>query len=212
MEITWLGHSCFRIKGRNATIVTDPYDASLGAALGPLSADIVIASKQGPHHSYTDAAKGARKVLSGPGEYEISGVLITGIRTFQDEEKGVVRGKNTSFVIDMEDLRLCYLGQIGHVPTSDQEATIGTVDVLLVPVGGKDSLNAKQAAETIRLIEPRIVLPMHYKVPQLKSQLDPLEPFLKEMGLAAQVPQPKLQVTATSLPPQMQIVVLEIGK
>ena len=212
MEISWLGHSCFRLKGKGVTIITDPYDGSLGITLTQLSGDIVTVSHKAPHHSYAEAVKGHRKVLSGPGEYEISGVFINGIRTFQDDQKGVARGKNTSYVLEIEDLRICHLGQIGHVPTDDQEAAFGNIDILLVPVGGKTTIDAKLAAETIRQIEPRIAIPMHYKVPQVKADLDPIDPFLKELGLTAQAPVPKLIVTSTSLPPQLQVVMLELSK
>ncbi len=212
MEITWLGHSCFRLKGKGVTIITDPFDGSLGITLSPLTGDIVTVSHKAPHHSNSEAVKGARKVLSGPGEYEISGVFINGVRTFQDDQKGTFKGKNTTYVIEIEDLRICHLGQIGHVPTDDQEAAMGNIDVLLVPVGGKSTIDAKLAAETIRQIEPRIAIPMHYKMPGIKADLDPLEPFLKELGLTAQTPVSKLAVTSTSLPPQLQVVTLELGK
>ncbi len=211
MEISWFGHSCFRLKGKGVTIITDPFDGSLGITLNQ-PGDIVTVSHKSPHHSYAEAVKGARKVLSGPGEYEISGVFITGVRTFQDDQKGAAKGKNTSYLIEMEDLRICHLGQIGHVPTDDQEAALGNIDILLVPVGGKTTIDAKLAAETIRQIEPRIAIPMHYKVPQIKADLDPVEPFLKELGLTAQPPVPKLIVTSTSLPPQLQVVVLDLSK
>ncbi len=212
MEISWLGHSCFRLKGKGVTIITDPYDGSLGIALNQLTGDIVTISHKAPHHSNAEAVKGARKVLSGPGEYEISGVFINGIRTFQDDQKGAAKGKNTSYVLEMEDLRICHLGQIGHVPTDDQEAAFGNIDILLVPVGGKNTIDAKLAAETIRQIEPRIAIPMHYKIPQIKADLDSVEPFLKELGLTAQAPISKLIITSTSLPPQLQVVALELSK
>ncbi len=212
MEISWLGHSCFRLKGKGVTIITDPYDNSLGIPLAQLTGDIVTVSHKAPHHSNAEAVKGARKVLSGPGEYEISGVFITGVRTFQDDQKGAFKGKNTTYVFEIEDLRICHLGQLGHVPTDDQEAAMGNIDVLLIPVGGKSTIDAKLAAETIRQIEPRIAIPMHYKIPGIKADLDPIEPFLKELGLTAQAPVPKLAITATSLPPQLQIVALELIK
>lgn len=212
MEISWLGHSCFRLKGKGVTVITDPYDNSLGIPLSPLTGDIVTVSHKAPHHSNTEAVKGARKVLSGPGEYEISGIFINGVRTFQDDLKGAAKGKNTSYVIEIEDLRICHLGQIGHVPTDEQEASMGNIDILLIPVGGKSTIDAKLAAETIRQIEPRIAIPMHYKIPGLKVDLDPVEPFLKELGLTTPAPLPKLAVTATSLPPQLQVVSLELSK
>ena len=211
MDITWLGYACFRLKGRDASVVTDPFPPSSGLSLGSLSADIVTLSCLDPNHSYADGVKVGRRVLKGPGEYEISSVDIVGVRTFLDSEKGKLRGYNTSYVVELDDVRVCHLGAIAHVPAADQVAAMGNVDVLLVPVGGGLMLKPNQAAEAVNAIEPKLVVPMCYQQPGLKVEFEPLDRFLKEMGLKTVEPQPKLTVTRASLPldgAQAQIMVL----
>ena len=141
MEIVWLGHSCFRVKGSDLTIVTDPYDDSLGYSPGALHADVVTVSHQSPHHSYVDRVEGARKVLRGPGEYEIADKFILGVKTFRAGQRGAERGGNIVYRMTIDRLNVCHLGAIGHIPSSDQVSAIGDVDVLLLPVGGGGSLS-----------------------------------------------------------------------
>ncbi len=209
MEITWLGHSCFRIKGKEAAVVTDPYEKNIGYSLGRPAANIVTVSHGHSQHDNIDGVGGSPKVISGPGEYEIANVLITGIRTFHDAEGGEKRGKNTVYLIEIDEVMVCHLGDLGHVPTSEQAEEMSNVDVLLVPVGGLTTMDAAAASETISLLEPKIVIPMHYKTEVLKGELEPLGRFLKEMGLKEITPQPKLVVTKQSLPAHTQVVVLD---
>jgi L-ascorbate metabolism protein UlaG (beta-lactamase superfamily) len=209
MEIVWLGHSCFRIKGKEATIVTDPYDKTLGYPMRKPTANIVTISHSHPQHSYLEGVSGNPRVVSRPGEYDISNVFIYGIPTFHDSEKGQKRGKNTVFFIEIDEIKLCHLGDLGHVPTSEQIEQIGDVEVLMVPVGGVSTLDAAGAAETIGLLEPRLVLPMHYKTDAVKMELEPLEKFVKVMGLKEVVPQPKLNITKSTLPLETRVVVLD---
>ncbi len=210
MEITWLGHSCFRIRGKEATVVTDPYDGSIGYSLGRLKANIVTLSHSHPGHSFASGVGGEPRIVHGPGEYEISGVSITGISTFHDADRGEKRGKNTVYLIEMEEVTLCHLGDLGHVPSSEQVEEMGDVDVLMVPVGGVSTIDAAAAAETVRLLEPRIVIPMHFKTEALRFELEPVDRFLREMGLKAGLAaQPKLSVTKPSLPDEAQVVVLD---
>ena len=140
MEITWYGHSCFRLRDRKATVVTDPYDKSIGYSLPRIRADIVTLSHDHPHHTYVRGVKGDPKVISGPGEYEVKGVFITGIPTFHDKKKGSVRGRNTVFLFDFDDLTVCHLGDLGHVPTQSQVELLNDIDVLLIPVVKVDSI------------------------------------------------------------------------
>lgn len=212
MEITWLGHACFRIKSRDATIVTDPYDKSVGYQMGKVSADIVTVSHGHFDHNNVAAVAGEPKIISGPGEYEIKGVMITGIQTFHDTEQGKKRGKNTVYLIETEDLVVCHLGDLGHVLTAEQVEEMSNVDILMVPVGGNYTINAAQAAEVISLIEPRIVIPMHYKTDVVKLEIDPVDKFLREMGIKSIQPQPKLTVSKNSLPEESQVVLLEYRK
>ncbi len=209
VEITWLGHSCFRIKGSQVTIVTDPYPPELGYSLGKPTARIVTVSHAHPSHSYTGAVGGEPKVLSGPGEYEISGVLIIGVAVFHDGEKGSQRGKDTVYVMDVDGVVVCHLGDLGHVLTSEQVEEIGHVDVLLLPVGGLSTIGPKQAAEVIRQLEPQVVIPMHYRTPVINWGLEPVEGFLKEMGIEHSESRPKLVVSKSNLPISTQVFLLD---
>lgn len=209
MEITWLGHSCFRIKGRHATVITDPYSPDLGYSLGKHTARIVTVSHQHPGHSYVRGISGEPKQVTGPGEYEISGVLIIGIGTYHDAEKGKKRGKNTVYLMEVDEVSVCHLGDLGHVLTSEQVEQIDNVDVLLLPVGGTSTVNAATAAEIVRQLEPNAVVPMHYKTNVLKKELAPVDRFLREMGLKEVTSQPKLSFTKASLPTSTQVFLLD---
>ena len=134
MEIHWLGHSCFRIKGSRTTVITDPYPPDLGYQLGKQSANIVTVSHQHPGHSYVDGIGGEPRVVSGPGEYEIGGILIIGTATYHDGDSGQTKGKNTIYIMDVDEVTVCHLGDLGHVLTTDQVEDIENVDVL-VPFG-----------------------------------------------------------------------------
>ena len=209
MEISWLGHSCFRIRGRQATVMTDPYPPDLGYSLGKPTAHIVTVSHQHPGHSYVQGISGEPRLVTGPGEYEISGVLITGIATFHDLERGQKRGKNTVYLIEVDEVSVCHLGDLGHVLTAEQVEEIGTVDVLLLPVGGVSTINAPVAAEVVRQLEPKAVVPMHYKTEALSWELEPVGRFLKEMGVKEVNSQPKLSFTKANLSISTQVFLLD---
>jgi len=209
MDINWLGHSCFRIRGKQATIVTDPYSPDLGYTLGKLTADIITISHQHQSHSYNKGVGGEPKVIAGPGEYEIKGVLIIGIATFHDAEEGTIKGKNTAYLIEIDGITVCHLGDLGHVLTAAQVEEVDDVDVLLLPIGGKSTINAATAAEVIRQIEPKVVIPMHYKTPALKRELESVDSFLKEMGIERPTSQPKLSFNPSSLPSSTQVFLLD---
>lgn len=199
MEITWYGHACFRIKDRTSTVLTDPYDKSLGLSLNRPRTDIVTISHDHPHHSALQSVKPDFKVIDGPGEYEIGGTFVTGVQLYPANNTNAV-AKNNVYVIYMENLAVCHLGDISHIPSQSQVEGLGSIDILMVPVGGHNALNAAQAAEVISLIEPYIVIPMHYSLPQLTITLDPVGKFLKEMGIAKLDPEGSLKVTKSSLP------------
>jgi len=209
MDINWLGHSCFRIRGKQATIITDPFPPDLGYTLGKQTADIVTVSHQHPSHSYDKGIDGDPKVIAGPGEYEIKGVLIIGIATFHDIDGGKTRGKNTTYLMEIDGITVCHLGDLGHVLTTEQVEEIDDVDMLLLPVGGKSTLNAATAAEVIRQLEPKVVIPMHYKTPVLERELDPVDNFLKEMGIERPASQPKLSFNPSNLPTSTQVFLLD---
>lgn len=209
MDITWLGHSCFKIKGKQATIITDPYSPDLGYSLGKQSARIVTVSHQHPGHSYTESIAGEPRIVHKPGEYEIGGVIIIGMTTYHDSEKGATRGKNTVYLMDVDDISICHLGDLGHMLTDEQAEEMENVEVLLIPVGGMSTINAPIAAKIVRQLEPKIVIPMHYKTPALKGDLEPVEKFLKEVGAEGIQPQPKLSINKSTLPLTTQVVLLD---
>jgi L-ascorbate metabolism protein UlaG (beta-lactamase superfamily) len=211
MEITWLGHSCFRLRGKDATVVMDPCGKETGYNISRPNADIVTVSHDHPGHNNAAGVAGSPRVVQGPGEFEISDVLIMGISTFHDDQKGEKLGKNTAYVVELDDVRVCHLGDIGHVPTPEQVEELSGVDILLMPVGGGSTIGAAAATETVSLLEPRLVIPMHYKTPVAKADLEPLDRFLKEMGATAanDERQPKLSVTKSTLPEETKVQVLE---
>jgi L-ascorbate metabolism protein UlaG (beta-lactamase superfamily) len=216
MEITWFGHSCLRLRDRDVTVITDPFDKSLGYELPRVRADIVTVSHDHPHHSYLPAVKGEFKVVNNPGEYEIKSVFITGIAHYptRRQRKGDANEepqRNIIFVFEFDGLTVCHLGGLTQVPTQTQVEELSNVDVLLVPVGGGASLNAAQAAEIISLVEPYIVVPMHYNIGAAHAgapKLDGVDKFLKEMGVARGETTDMLKVTKGSLPEETQVVVL----
>jgi L-ascorbate metabolism protein UlaG (beta-lactamase superfamily) len=210
MDITWLGHSCFRIRGSQLVVVTDPFPPDLGYTLGKITADVITVSHQHPSHSYVQGIGAGARVVQGPGEYEINGGLIIGIPTFHDAEGGKTRGKNTVYLMEIDGISVCHLGDLGHVLTSSQVEEIGDVGVLLLPVGGVSTIDAAVAAEVIRQLEPKAVVPMHYKTPLIKRELDPVEKFLKVMGAGPIEPRPKLSVTKSNLPLSTQIFLLSV--
>jgi len=209
MDISWLGHSCFRIRGSHATVITDPYSPDLGYSLGKPTARIVTVSHQHSGHSYVQGIGGEPRLVTRPGEYEISGVLIIGIATFHDADRGSKRGKNTVYLIEVDEVSICHLGDLGHVLTTEQVEEIGNVDVLLLPVGGVSTINAPMAAEVVRQLEPKAVVPMHYKTSALSWELEPVERFLKEIGVKQVEPQPKLSLTKSNLPLSTQVFLLD---
>lgn len=208
MEITWLGHAGFRLKGREMTVIMDP-PPSEGGASATLAADIVTVSHDHAGHNAVEACSGEPRLIVGPGEYEVAGVLIDGVQTYHDGRKGQERGRNTAYVVEIEELRICHLGDLGHIPTAEQTEALSNIDVLLAPVGGHSTIDAAAAAEVISLLEPKIVVPMHYQSEGSAAELDPLDRFLKQMGLAEVTPQPRLTISRSNLPAEAQVVVLE---
>lgn len=213
MDITWYGHSCFRLAERGlAAVVVDPFDSkAIGYSPLKLKADIVTISHDAPGHNNAEAVKGTSHVITGPGEFEIGGVFITGIQTdgVGSSKKAKEQARNTLFVFDYDGLTVAHLGDLKQVPTQAEIEALGTVNVALVPVGGGGGLNAAKAAEVVSLLEPNIVVPMHYSTPDVKVSLDSLNKFLKEMGLGKQEAQTSLKITRSSLPDETRVSVLE---
>lgn len=214
MEITWYGHSCFRLTERNfATVVTDPFDNTVvGYDALKLKAEIVTVSHDAPGHNNVDAVKGTTHPLNGAGEFEIGGVFITAVQTMGNGRKNKDKARNTLYVFDYDGITVAHLGDLQEAPTQSEVEALGTVNVLLVPVGGGGSLNAAKAAEVVSLLEPNIVIPMHYSTPDSKLNLDSLNKFLKEMGLSKIDAQPSLKITRSGLPDETKVVVLDYQK
>jgi L-ascorbate metabolism protein UlaG (beta-lactamase superfamily) len=200
LEITFLGRTCFRLKGRTSTVVMDPCPPDSGFALGKQPAEIVTLSRaDDPRYSYVEAAGGEAKVLDAPGEFEIGGVLVTATAIRRADGSRTV-----SFVVEIDGIRVGHLG----LPTSASLGELKAVDILLLPVGGDGSLNAVAAADVMTRVEPKVAIPMHYRVGPERLELDELEKFLKETGTKPE-PQPKLSVTRSGLPADLTVVVLE---
>lgn len=207
MELTYLGHSAFRLRGKDVTIVTDPHPPELGAPMGKPSAHIVTISHDSPNHSYAEGVSGEPRIVTGPGEYELADILIAGVATSMEPRVGPT---NTAYVFRVEDLTICHLGDLHDKLTDKQIEEIGRIDVLLVPVGGGSAIGSAQAAAVITQLEPSVVIPMHYRVDGTESGgLEPVDSFCKEVGLKEYVPEPKLSITKGSLTTEARIVVLE---
>jgi L-ascorbate metabolism protein UlaG (beta-lactamase superfamily) len=209
MEITWLGHSCFLIKGKEKTIITDPCHPDLGYRLGESKADIVTLSHFHPGHSYVEAITNNPRKIKSPGEYDIWGVFITGVASFHDNKKGSLKGKNTIYVIEMDDITLCHLGDLGHPLDPHLLAELGDTDILFLPVGEVSTIPVDTAVEIVRQLETPIVIPMHYKTEAFTGNLSPLDKFLSKMKIRELEARPKLSITSTSLPTTTQTIVLK---
>lgn len=211
MEILPLGHASFKFRGKQATVVTDPFDEKAVGIKFPkhTEADIVTISHGHADHSAVAAVGGNPFVVLGAGEYEIKGVSIIGVSSFHDETGGADRGKNTMYRVEMDGVRVLHLGDLGHVLSSAQVDQVDGIDVLLVPVGGTYTIDAEKAAQVISDLEPRIVIPIHYGTDTYNKNLDPVSVFLKKMGKESVVPMAKLTVSRDKLPAEMQVVVLE---
>lgn len=208
MELFWIGHSCFRLRGKDATVITDPCARSSGYSLSGLTADVVTVSNAHPNHSALTEVGGEPTVVDGPGEYEIRGVLVTGVRTTPPKSPGAVAG-NTAYIITIDDVTLCHLGDLADFPTTEQIELMKDVNILLVPVGGHCTIGPAQAVEVISQVEPKIVVPMHYATDISTVELEGVDRFLREMGIAQPEPQPRLHITHSSLPGEPTVVLLQ---
>jgi len=191
MDIIYLGHSSFKIKTKTATVITDPYDPQMvGFKYSGVEGEIVTVSHAHPDHNAVDKVSGVKKVVEGPGEYEIMGVSIIGYPSFHDSKEGRERGKNTIYVIEADGLRLAHLGDLGHVLSDDLVNQMGAIDILMIPVGGKFTIGPREATEVVGKIDPYFTIPMHYASPGLNSQtfagLEPVDTFLKEIGMTVE--------------------------
>lgn len=214
MIISWYGHSCFKIQtktkrgGDDIIIFTDPFDKSIGLRRPQGQASIVTVSHAHPDHNDVELLKGDFFVADSPGEYSIQGVTIEGIESFHDDKEGTLRGRNTIFVLESEDLRICHLGDLGHELTDEQIEEIGDVDVLMIPIGGTYTLDAKGAKKVVGQIEPRIILPMHYKIEGLTVDIEDETEFCNELGTSVKEKLQRLSLKKSELEQTENKVVL----
>ena len=210
MEITFLGQAAFKIKGKAATVVTDPFDESIGIKFPKITADIVTVTHDHFDHNASAKIEGDPFIIRGPGEYEVKGVEVVGVSSFHDNKRGEERGKNTIYNIKIDKINICHLGDLGQESlTSEQIEEIGNVDILLVPVGGYFTIDGAQASKIASQLEPKIVIPMHFKDGETKiSELEGPEKFLKEMGKENVESLPKLSTTVEKLPEETQVILL----
>jgi L-ascorbate metabolism protein UlaG (beta-lactamase superfamily) len=186
----------------------DPCHPDLGYHLGESKADIVTLSHFHPGHSYIEGVANEPKQIKSPGEYEIGGTFITGVASFHDNKKGEQRGKNTIYIIEMDDITLCHLGDLGHSLDPHLIEELGDVDILLLPVGEVSTIPIDTAVEIVRQLEPPIVIPMHYKTEAFTGNLSPVDKFLDTMRIKWIESKPKLSITSSSLPTTTQTIVL----
>jgi L-ascorbate metabolism protein UlaG (beta-lactamase superfamily) len=233
MEITWLGQGCVRLRGKEGTVVVDPFPSVVGPTGRGLTADVVAFTHpdaqpptrrperraagggHGPGDGTFAAAGNDFPVptslepafrLTGPGEYEVHDILVTGIRTARDDARGEVRGLNTSYVFQLDGLHVMHLGDLGHLLSEEQLREIGTVDVVCVPIGG--SLPAARSAEVVAQLDANLVVPLPVGESDEASEAA-MARFLHEMGVTSLTPQAKLSVTPSSIPQELTVVLLE---
>jgi L-ascorbate metabolism protein UlaG (beta-lactamase superfamily) len=214
VDITWYGLSCFRLREGGVTVICDPYDKkATGLTLPRLKADIVTVSHDRPGHNNVTAISGDPKVLNGPGEYEVKNVSITGLTTYHKANGNELAERNVAYFFDFEGFTVGHLGDLGQIPQQRQVEDLGEIDVLLVPVSGDNTLDAARITEVISLLEPKIVVPMHYRHAglsnELMASLDPVDKFLKELGISEPETESTLRLTKTGLPEETQVILLE---
>ena len=209
MKIRWLGHSCFIIEREGGTLITDPCYPGLDSYRDKPKASIVTLSHSHPGHSYIEGIANNPRQINAPGEYEKEGVFITGITSFHDDSGGEIKGKNTIYLIEVDDLTLCHLGDLGHRLNPQIIDELGDIDILFLPVGETSTISLDIAVEIVGQLSPRIVIPMHYKTDTLDTNLQPVDKFLQKMGIREPEIKMELSVTSSSLPLNTQVVVLD---
>ncbi len=209
MEINHLGHSCFKITGKNLTVVTDPYDhPKIGKKMPKVEAAVVTVSHQHKDHNYKEGVKGDFLLLDSPGEYEVKESFFQGIDSYHDDSKGEERGHNTIFTMEIDGISICHLGDLGTDLDNEQLEKVDGIDILMIPVGGTYTIDSKIAVKVINNIGPKIVIPMHYKDAGTDLPIDPVDKFIKEIGEQPETLD-KLKITKKDLPEEMRVVVLK---
>jgi L-ascorbate metabolism protein UlaG (beta-lactamase superfamily) len=207
-EFKWFGHNCFRIKSREAAVITDPVERSTGYAMAKQNANIVSISNYDSFNANLGAIRPEFQIVDGPGEYEMEDVFVTGVRTFLDEERTEKKQFNTAYLFEMDGFVICHLGDLGQVPNSEQTEQLAQADILLLPVGGANGLTQEQAAEVVSLLEPKVLIPMQYRTEIGDKGLLPLDSFAKLVGVELPEPLDKYSPRQADLNDAMEIVLL----
>jgi len=211
MKIKWFGHACFLLEAEDGTkVITDPFDESVGYRIPEEKADIVTVSHSHFDHNAVDLLQGNPEVVKGVGEKKIKGIIFKGIKSFHDKSKGAQRGTNTIFVFALDGVRLCHLGDLGHLLSSEQQEEIGEVDVLFIPVGGTFTIDGREAREVSKQLNPKLIIPMHYKTESCSIGIDSCEKFLK--GFKKVERATEWRGNKESLPSEQTVLVLEYAK
>jgi len=214
MDVTWLGHACVRLRGKEGVVLMDPCGRSTGYNIGKQTADIVTASRRDAEHCAVESIAPPHRLLDAPGEYEIGGILLRGVQTDAQKKRadGAAPERNIAFVLELDELRICHLGDLDHTPTQGLIEELSDLDILFTPIGGHGSLDAAGAAEVISLLQPRLVVPIRYQTDASTLELDPLDLFFKQLGRSATEAQTRLSVTRSTLPDITQVAVLDYRK
>jgi len=208
MTIFWLGQAAFKIVDKEVTIAIDPYD-KIGLKMPKFQAEILLITHDHSDHNYRDAIKGEPFIIDSQGEYEVKNVFVYGLPAYHDNKQGAESGQITIYVIEMEGMKIAHLGDIGQESLTDEQLEeLEGVDILLIPVGGEETINGTGAVKIISQIQPRIVIPMHYKIPGLNTKLEPVDKFLKEFGVSSPEKMDKLKISKKDLPQEETKVII----
>ena len=212
MIVKWLGHACFLITSKGGVkIITDPYAVGGDINYSPIkeTADIVVVSHEHTDHNNVSAVRGKPEIVRGSGTKTARGIQFRGIATYHDASQGRERGRNTVFCFALDDIKLCHLGDLGHILSQSQTEEIGTVDVLFVPVGGSFTINAAEAGQVCDQLNPRLIIPMHFRTPKCAYPIASVADFLKGKKNVRKLDSSEMKLEAETLPAASEIVVFE---
>jgi len=211
MKVKWLGHSCFLITSEEGTrLITDPYTVGAGISYSAIkeSADVVTVSHEHGDHNNVSAVKGSPQVIKGSGAKTAAGIEFNGIATYHDESRGREKGANTVFCFTVDGVRLCHLGDLGHLLSPEQAAAVGAVDILFIPVGGFFTIDAATASQVCQQLKPKVIIPMHFKTPKCAYPISTVDSFLKGKERVRRWDKGEAEFRAGELPAESEIVVL----
>ena len=212
MNIKWLGHSCFLITSNEGLrVITDPYAVGGGINYSPVkeTADIVVVSHDHADHNNVSAVQGKPEVVKGSGTKTVKGIQFRGIATYHDSSQGKQRGPNTTFCFTVDNMKLCHLGDLGHVLSPGQIDEIGGVDILFIPVGGFFTIDAANASQACDQLRPKVIIPMHFKTPNCAYPIASVDGFLRGKNNVREVGSSEAEFELDKLPSTSEIVVLK---